>query len=145
MQDRRGPHLPSLEVRPSSVTLLACGVLMIGIINLIRFIQAVQQWSFLALLLPFTPLYLAASGFIWALISLALVWILWTGRRWARGIMLLYALAYTLYYWVDHLLASGSGLSGSWLFAACINILLLAYTIWALSLRSVKCFFNRQT
>jgi fucose 4-O-acetylase-like acetyltransferase len=51
--------------RPFSVTLFALAVLSIAVIHLVRFIQAIQQWEFLASWPGVSPLYLAVTGIVW--------------------------------------------------------------------------------
>ena len=65
--------------RPWSVTLLTLGVLLITALNLTRFALSLREWTFLASQPGISPLYLAASGLIWAVAGSALVW--GCGRR----------------------------------------------------------------
>jgi hypothetical protein len=117
-------------------------VLTITAASLIRFVQAIQQWQFLAGLLSVSPLYLAASGFIWTVIGSVLAWALWRGRRWAPGLMRFTALAYSLYYWSDRLLLRTAGPGASWPFAAGANLILLIFIFRVLSRQKVKTYFG---
>ena len=51
-----------LKKRPFLVTLLAVLVLIISCINLIRLIEAIRMWDFLASLPGVPPLYIALTG-----------------------------------------------------------------------------------
>jgi hypothetical protein len=116
-------------------------VLTLAGINLLRFALALQQWAFLSSLLPVSPLYLSASGLIWAVAGLALVWGLWLGRGWAvRGTQAA-ALAYSLYFWLDRIfIAEGPG--RNWPFALAVNVFLLFIVFWVLSNRKAKAYFG---
>lgn len=118
--------------------MLACGVLTIAVINLIRFIQTINQWEFLSELLPIPPLYVAVSGLTWGLIGSPLAWGLWRGRRWAPTLTRLAALAYTLYFWSNRLWLSTNDSRTNWPFAAATNIVLFSIVLWVLSRRKAK-------
>jgi hypothetical protein len=128
--------------RPLSVTLLALGVLTIAGYNLIRFFQAVQLWDFLEKFPGVTPLYLVLSGLVWGASGLALAWGLWRGRSWARRFTGIFALAYTLYYWIDRLWISNPGLTANLPFSAGLNLALLSLTAWILTRPGARSFFG---
>ncbi len=128
--------------RPLSVTLLALGVLTIAGFNLIRFLQAVQLWDFLAKFPTVSPLYLASSGLLWGATGLALAWGLWRGRSWARLFTGIFALAYTLYHWIDRLWISNPGLTANLPFSAGLNLILLSLTAWILTRPGARTFFG---
>jgi hypothetical protein len=119
-------------------------VLTITAANLVRLVQAIQQWQFLTELLSVSPLYLAASGFIWTTAGLVLAWGLWRGRRWAPGLMRLFALAYSLYYWLDRLLLRTAGPGSNWPFTAVANLVLLIFIFRVLSRPRVKKYFGTE-
>jgi hypothetical protein len=87
--------------RPTGVTILGWGVLIIACLNLARLIQAVQQWDFLAELPRVFPLYLALSGLVWGLLALVLGWGIFKGMRWAPAFGRLGTVAYLGYFWLD--------------------------------------------
>ncbi len=136
------PGLPSRRRRPLSVTLLALGVLSIASVNLLRFWNALQQWDFLVVLLPISPLYLVASGFVWGLTGLILFYGLWRGRRWAPRLSVVVALFYTCYYWLDRLLVSSRGFSANWFFVGMVNLVLLSMILWVTTRPKAKAFFG---
>ncbi len=138
--------------RPFSVTLLALGVLIIAGLNLTRLILTVRQWAFLSSLPGVSPIYLALTGFIWALTGLPLVWGLWRGLPWAPRLAQALALTYAAYYWLDHiflaerLAGQGNAASGflplNWPFAAAITAILMVFVSWTLSRPKTKDFFG---
>jgi hypothetical protein len=128
--------------RPASVTLLALGVLTIAGFNLVRFVQAIQLWDFLSAFPAVSPPYLVASGLLWGVAGMMVAWGLWRGSSWARCFTVIFALAYTLYYWIDRLWVSKPGLSANLPFSAGLNIILLFVTAWILTRPRAGTFFG---
>jgi hypothetical protein len=128
--------------RPLSVTLLVLGVLTIAGFNLIRFFQAIQLWDFLSEFPTVSPPYLAVSGFMWGAAGLALAWGLWRGYSRARHFTLIFAVAYSLYYWIDRLWVSSPGLSANLPFSAGLNLILWLVTAWILTRPGARSFFG---
>jgi hypothetical protein len=126
-----------------SVTLVAYGVLILGVANLTRLAQALEGWSFLASVLPISPLYLALTGLGWGVVFLAAAWGLWLGRRWAPRYTQGAALAFAAYYWIDRLfVADAAATASSVPFAAVLTALILLFIFWAFSRPKVKAFFG---
>jgi hypothetical protein len=128
--------------------MLAVGVLTIAGIHLIRLLQAIQNWGFLAELPGVSPLYLALTGFFWATAGFPLGLALLLGLPGAPAATRLMAAVYTIYYWSNHLFAAL--LSGSfqasgfaWGFAALLTVLSLGLVLWILSRPRVKAYFRR--
>ena len=129
--------------RPGSVTKLALLVLIFAVVNLLRLIQALKSWEFLAGLLPISPAYLAISGLVWSTIGLPLVLAIWYGARWAPGLTRLTIMVYTLYYWVDRLLMpSYPGRNANWPFMAVVSVIILVWAYWVLSRINTREFFG---
>jgi hypothetical protein len=127
LTDRQDPR--NKAGRPFFVTLLTVMVLIISSTNLVRFIEALSEWDFLSSLPRVSPSYLAASGLLWTLVGLPLIWGLWRGHPQARKAARILALAYTLYYWVDRILvesAVGRPANGPFAFGLTIVLLILA-------------------
>lgn len=124
--------------RPRRVTLLALGVLSIALFNLLRFSAALRQWAFLAEQEGVSPLYIAASGAVWAASGGALFWGLWRCQRWVLWPARLFVLAYALYAWADRLLPAlryqplAQALPPNWLFLAVFTLALLAFALGVL-------------
>lgn len=133
----------SKQKRPGSVTLLALGVLTIAGFNLVRFIQGLGQWQYLASVLTIPPVYIVMSGLFWALLGLVLAAGLWTGARWAPKFTRLAVLAYIIYFWFDRLLLTdleGRGVNDVFLAGVCV--VLCGWMIWVLSRHKVNIFFG---
>ena len=129
--------------RPTSVTLIALLVLLIGGINFIRLILSLRQWNFLNDLLSVSPIYLTISGAIWFLISLTILWGISRRERWTLSILCLSCVAYTIYYWADRILVTESAnILKNNFFAIFITLGLLATILWILSRENVKEYFG---
>jgi hypothetical protein len=129
--------------RPTSVTILTGLVLIIAVINLVRFAHSLLQWNFLRELLPVPPLYLAATGLIWGGLGLVLVYGLLRGMTWAPLFTRLVFPAYFLVFWLDRLfLASPLSREANLMFAVAGTIVILIWVFWTLSRRNVKLYFG---
>ncbi len=130
--------------RPWSVTFLSVGVLSLTGTYLVRGIQAIRQWEFLAALpLTVSPWYLLLTGLFWGLAGLVLAAGLWWGAGWTPRAARTLALAFSLYYWGDRLLlAERSAALVNWPFRLGANLLLLALIFWVLSLRGARTYFG---
>ena len=141
LTDRQDPR--NKAGRPFFVTLLTVMVLIISSTNLVRFIEALSEWDFLSSLPRVSPSYLAASGLLWTLVGLPLIWGLWRGHPQARKAARILALAYTLYYWVDRILVeSAVGRPANGPFAFGLTIVLLIFIFWVLSTSKSRSFFG---
>ena len=139
--------------RPFSVNLLVLGIIILCVMNLVRFGLALRYWNYLDTLTSVSPWYLALSGLVWGLAGLPLAWGLLRGKAWSPRLMRAMALTYTTYYWLDQIFlqdhpltgAEGSArllLPGNWTFMAGLTVLLLAFTVWSLKRRSVRDYFG---
>ncbi len=133
--------------RPFSVTLVILGVLTIAGINLIRLVQTIQSWSFLAQLQGVSPFYMAASGLFWSLLSLLLVVLLWRGMRLTYSLLPPAAVLYLLYDWLDSSLVGGrldlASNSSTWPFKAGLSLFVLVFLFWTFSRLTVRTYFGR--
>jgi uncharacterized membrane protein (DUF2068 family) len=129
--------------RPRGVTLLALGVLIIAVLNLTRLLTAIRIWLFLEEILPFSGLYLIATGLIWAGSGLPLFWGLWRGLSWAPDFCWIAAIAYLIYYWLDRLLlANHPGRQANLPFAAGASLVVILLIYWILSRPKTKAYFR---
>ncbi|MBN1145668.1 MAG: hypothetical protein JXA78_00320 [Anaerolineales bacterium] len=129
--------------RPCGVTLLVWLVIIVAAMNLARLALALQNWDFLAGLLPISPLYQVVSGALWSLVSLPLFWGLWRGKKWAPLYWRWALLAYSMVYWVDRLLLpSYPGRNINWPFVLGVNLFLLVWSLWVLSRPKARDFFG---
>jgi hypothetical protein len=139
--------------RPWSVTLLMLGVLILTVINLIRFGLSIKYWVFLSSRLGISPIYLALTGFLWSVAGVILLWGLWKAKTWAPKLMQAVALTYALYYWLDHIFRLGHSVSGTsgairvllpinWRFSTAVTVVGLVYMVWTLSGSKTKSYFG---
>jgi hypothetical protein len=136
-------HTTSRPPRPIRVTLLAVGVLTITSLHLLRLVEAVQQWHFLAGLPGVSPVYLAITGLIWASTGLLLFWGLWRGHARAARLAPGYLLVYALYHWLDRIFIANRAISlANWPVTAALTIIGLAYMFWALRARASRNYFK---
>ncbi len=153
------PSVPDAEAgspinkRPWSVTLLALGVLIITVINLIRLGLSIRYWSFLSSRSGISPFYLALTGLIWSVAGLCLLWGLWKAKKWAPRLMQAVGLTYALYYWLDHIFLMDHPVSGAvgairamlpinWQFSAGVTVVSLVFMVWVLGRTKVKAYFG---
>lgn len=129
--------------RPTVVTLLSGAVLIFAVTHLVQFGSAIANWQELSLLLPFSPLYLTATGLGWGLAGLAVSISLWFGLRFARIMTIGLIVSYSVYYWLDRLLIARSDLFQINLpFALGLNIVILLVSLWLLNLSKVRSFLE---
>jgi hypothetical protein len=144
---------PRVKKRPWSVTLLALLVLIITVVNLIRFVLSIKDWAFLSSHSAVSPLYLALTGLVWSVAGGILLWGLLSAKTWALKLMQAVGLSYALYYWLDqiflkdHPFSENAGLISSvltnnWLFAAIVTLLLLGFMEWVVNRGKVKDYFG---
>lgn len=130
-------HSPPPQVprkRPTGVTLLGWGVLIIASLNLVRFIQAVLQWDFLAGLHGAAPLYIALSGLVWGFLAYILAWGIFKRAGWVPVWARLGVLAYGVYFWLDRwLVQQSSDRWTNWPFILGMMVLLGGWILWTLS------------
>ena len=142
-----------INKRPWSVTLLALGVLIITVINLVRLGLSIRYWSFLSSRTGISPIYLALTGLIWSAAGLYLIWGLWKAKKWAPRLMQAVGLTYALYYWMDHIFLMDHPVSGAtdtfrlmlptnWQFSAGVTIICLVFMAWTLGRAKVKAYFG---
>jgi len=156
MEPSESQVTPGVKIakRPFSVTLLMLGVLIITVINLTRFVLSLRSWSFLSSQAGISPLYLATSGFIWAMAGSFLIWGLWRAKSWAPRLMQAEALTYAMYYWLDllflkdHPVGGASDalrliLSTNWQFSAGVTVVCLAYMVWTLRRSKAQLYFSQ--
>ena len=129
--------------RPFLVTLLALLVLSITIIYLVRLINSIILWDFLAALPGISPLLLALTGLIVTLFGAMLFWGLWTGKPRAPRATRLLSVVYLAYQWIEWLLSVRAGNEfENWLFAAGMTLIAIIFIFWTLSRSDAKTYFG---
>lgn len=128
---------------PVGVTILGWGVLIIACLNLVRFIQAIRVWDFLAELAATSPLYIALSGLVWGILALVLGWGIFTRKGWVVVSARLGVLAYIGYIWLDRWLVQQS--PDRWTnlpFMLGMTALLGGWIYWYLSKPNIRKYFG---
>lgn len=106
---------------------------------MLRLAASLQQWSFLASLPGYSPLYIASSGMIWSIVGSLLFWGLWQGKTWAPRLAQISLPIYAGYYWFDRMILHDrqTGLlvqvptnTG---FALLVTVLGLVFCFWTLN------------
>jgi hypothetical protein len=144
---------PQPPARPLSVTLLAIGVLSITILGALRAYLAIRDWRFLASWPGVSPLYLAVTGALVALVGALVFYGLAWRKKWALKLTQAAVLTLALGYWLDQIFVadhpfsdpSGSAaafLPVNWPFAAVVTFLILLYTSWVVRNPKVKAYFG---
>ncbi len=130
--------------RPLFVTWLLLLVLMFTGLAWLRFAATLQDWTFLAELpLSVPPAYLAASGLLWGLVGLGVIYGLWRRQPRAPRALLFAALAYSLYYWVDRLwLAVPGPVQANRPFALFATLGLLVWLFASINRSDVQAYFG---
>jgi hypothetical protein len=129
--------------RPRTVTFLALLVLSFTMLNAVRFAAAISEWTTLTRLgvVP-SPLYISRTGFIWALVGIALFFGIWLGKPFARITAIVGISLYAAYYWFDRLMFQNSVLRENSIFAIFFTLLVVFYTFTTLSLPASKNFMR---
>jgi hypothetical protein len=110
-------------------------VLFISCINLIRFIEAIRAWDFLAILPGVSPLYIALTGLVWTLVGFPIAWGIWRGNPKAPLATQIFLFVYALYYWFDRIIiAQTVSASSNLLFAFIFTVVVILLTFWILNI-----------
>lgn len=129
--------------RPFLVTVLAIVVLSITIIQLVRLINTLASWDFLADLPGIPPLYFALTGLIWFSLGVILFWGLWTGKSRAPLAARTLTVLFLVYHWVERIISVRLGNQlENWQFMLGMTILVFVFIFWTLSRSDAKTFFG---
>lgn len=114
--------------RPWPVVILTLTVLVFSAGQAARAVNGVVLWDFLLeVQQTVSPLYLALTGMLWAVFGLRVVWWLWLGRAQAWIGLIVLAISYTVYYWIEQFLLMTSPLRRTnWPFMAVVSVLAIA-------------------
>jgi hypothetical protein len=130
------------QPRPIRVTILAILVLIFALLNMLRLGESIYFWKTL-LEYGTQPLYLALSGFIWAIVGLLLVWGVWMGGRWAWLSTVIGAVVYAAWYWLDRLFLQQPHTNGIFSLISTVVMLLFVYLILFSS--RARHYFQKET
>lgn len=129
--------------RPLLVTLLAVLVLSITTLYLLRTIEGLRQWNFLASLPGVSPAYLVVTGTAVTIGGAILFRGLWLGISWTPKATRLAWAGYLLYQWIEKIFISKSGSRMfDWQFDLGLSIISLLFVYGTLSLTGIKAFFG---
>lgn len=135
---------PQAPNRPFGVTALLGFVLMFTVLQALRSWAALSNWGLLGSLpLSAPPVYLLASGVLWAAAGAWAAYGLARRKPWAPRWSRVAATGYALYYWADRLLVQQPGPQGSNLvFAAVFSVLLLGSFFAVLAMPAVRAYYG---
>lgn len=114
--------------------------LILGWQGVVRVWQTAAEWEYLSSFgLRVSPIYLAASGVVWAVAGLLPAFGLWFRRGWSLGVGRIAALAAAVSYWAERLFLTASPSSQTnLLFAAGLTAVLLFYVLGVFSLPKTR-------
>ena len=128
--------------RPFGVTLLLWLVLSLSAWGAVRWLAALRWW---AVLVEFearlSPLYLSITGVAWVLAGSALLWGLFTGKRWTQLAIPAFICLWLLEYWIERVFFQSP--RPNLPFAILASLLLLTVTVVRARNRKTKSFLIR--
>ena len=128
--------------RPFGVTLLLWLVLSLSAWGAVRWLAALRWWD---VLVEFesrlSPLYLSITGAAWVLAGGALLWGLFTGKRWTRLAIPASIGLWLLEYWIERVFFQSP--RPNLPFAILASLLLLTVTLVSAFNRKTKSFLIR--
>ena len=90
--------------------------------------------------------YMIGSGVIWAAAGLILLTGVIVRWRLIPRLIKVFAVVYSLYYWIDYLFLRGAdAYRGNWPFLVIVNSILLIYLFWSLSRPKSRQYFRQTT
>ncbi len=129
---------------PFSLTLLFLLILLLTVGQGIRFITSIAWRDTLELYAPNPgPLYIGATGVVWTLGGLFLMWSIWVGVRWNRIAILIASGLYAAWVWADRLFIQ-TQVRANWPFDLAVTIILLAFTVAVVLDPRNKIYFERE-
>jgi len=136
---------PTQNNRPALITLLSILFALVSLFSLLKFSQALLQWSSLKNLpLSISPAYLAIDGLVWWATGLILSLALWRGKSWSRPAVMILSMVYSLEFWVDKIwIAEPEGLAQRWPINLILTIMGLCMILLILSLKSSRGFLQK--
>lgn len=109
------------------VTLVLWLVLILTAWNVVRFTTGIFWREVLTTYASFPgPGYIIATGALWTLTGLFLLWSWWNRMSFTRSALLIASGAYTLWGWADRLFVQAE-MRANWSFDLLLNVILLAY------------------
>ena len=136
---------PLKPPRPRSVTLIAAGVLLLGLVNIYRAAVLYQQIGLqLDLGVSVDPRVRFGLALIWSVVFVVLGCLLWWRRSWTRILVPTLLLLYAIYRLALVALFAGSEYARDSQLATIIFYgITIAFTAWALNRSSARAYFDR--
>lgn len=129
--------------RPASVTFIFLLVLIVGGVNLIRFVQSLRNWQYLNIVVEVPPVYLAISGLFWSIIGIFLLYGIFLKKRWLPLIFKFTIILYVVYFWIEKLVISSNPPSvKDSIFVFGITIFAVVFFYWIITKPNVKEYFG---
>lgn len=118
-------------------------MLSITTLYLVRTIEGIRQWDFLASLPGVSPLYLVATGIAGTIGGSFICWGLWRGSSWAPKATQLAWAVFLIYHWIEKFFIDKSGSKlNDWQFDLGLSLISLVFVFGILSLKSIKAYFG---
>ena len=128
--------------RPFSVTLLLWLVLFLSAWGAIRFVAALRWWNVLNEFdARLSPTYLAATGIIWTIIGIVLLWGIFTRRAWSRVAVLASVVAWQVQVWIERLMFESQ--VSNIPFVVTVSLLLLGVIIGLTIHKSTRSYLHK--
>ena len=90
--------------RPFSVTLLLGLVLILSAWGAVRFTAALQWWNVLNEFdSRLSPVYLAATGIVWCIIGIVLLWGIFFRTAWSRSALIAGMIVWQVELWIERM------------------------------------------
>jgi hypothetical protein len=129
------------RARPLGITVVRIVILWFSLWNGLRMGMAI---FFLKTLEKYhaSPIYLFASGGLWLILGLFLIWTLWQRKTWSRLAVIGVAVGYTSWYWLDRLVLQEP--YSNWPFSLTINLFLLTLIFFCLFAHKTQQYINEK-
>ncbi len=129
---------------PFQLTLLLLLILLGTAWQAVRFVTSIAWYDTLELYAPNPgPIYIGATGVVWMLAGLFLLWSFWIGARWNRAAILIASGLYAAWAWADRLFVQ-TRMRANWPFDLAATIILLAYTAAVVLHPHNRIYFERE-
>ena len=129
--------------RPFCVTILLWLVLSLTAWSGLRLYSAIRWWNTLSeFAVPPGPFYIAASGAVWWITSILLLWGMWQVKTWIRYALLGAGAIFIAWYWFDRIIFQMT--SGNWPFVILASVLLLMLVSGCVLVPGTKTFFSKR-
>jgi hypothetical protein len=128
--------------RPLGILVISAMILCLSVWNGLRLIEAIVFWNTLTeYQVKPGVIYIAVGGGTWFVVSLMLLWVVWTVKHWGRWAITGFIVLYSAYYWFDRLAYQVP--HANWPFAIVINLILGSITLLLLLMPGTGRYFRQ--